>query len=1268
MKKFLSIAFFIFWLQAEAQTHIDTIQLNVEWKGIKTIEVEDGSLFKTIDLESALFLPEYNFLPLIEHSFQYNEKITQVDIIDYEIDSTSLEEVNIIYQLRTNSPITSFRNIQLDNKVNSSLLFFPFVIEQQQGIIVKLKSVQLAITFADEINAPKTLNPSNKRTASSLLADNDWYKIAVLEDGIYKLSKTFLDQLGIDTDRINPKKIKILGNGGGMLPQENSAFRYDGLNENAIKVVGESDGIFDDGDYVLFYGQSQHQISIDENSEINYSHNIYSDTTYYFISATGSDGLRIADAENVDGSFPVINSYDDLQFYETNEYNILNSGREWLGHWYSAILSRNYAVDTKNVIPNSEASLIVSALGLSAVATTLDVKYNGEEIGAVSFAAIPKGSYLTKGFLETEAFDIVHSGNIQHETIMNLSFNKISGEISSAYLNYFIFKSKKSLIPDNRQLVFRSVESLNNPFSTFQLNNAETYTIWDISDHLNPMNQKFNRSGSTISFSTLTSELKTFIAFDPSNSLTPIPIGQIPNQNIRDKNVPDLIIVSHPNFVNEANRLADHRRSFDGLDVQVFTTSQIYNEFSSGSPDVTAIRDMVKYFYDKGNQQKLKNLLLFGRGSFDYKDRIKFNTNFVPIYSSRNFTNPVSTYSSDDYFAFLEDDEGEWQETYSGDHTMDIGVGRLPVTTSEQAKIIVDKLINYSLQPENLGEWKNEIFFIADDGDGNLHQRDADKLATLVDTTYTNFNVNKIYVDAYEQVITEQGEKAPEANIAVNNAIEKGGIIFNFTGHGSETRLCSETIIDIDAINSWENNHRLPLFVTATCEFGRHDDPRIISGGEQLLLSKIGGAIGLVTTARPVYSNSNYQINQAFYNSVFEKKDLQYQDLGTIFKNTKNNSLRGSFNRNFILLGDPSMKLAFPENEIQIIAEASDSKVPGDTLGALEKIKLTGKIIDLNGSDLTSFNGILTAKVYDKLAETQTFGNESDPFTYKVRNSLLFNGDVTVENGIFSFEFVVPKNIPQVLENGKVSLYAQNQDQLEAAGSEVNFVIGGAKEAEVDNKLPEITLFINDTSFINGGLTGSNVKVLASIFDENGISLLQEDLNDGIILTLDDGSFKYVGDYFKNELNTYQKGWLNYPINELEEGLHTVTVGAYDTHNNYNEANIEFHVMESSNIFADKLINFPNPLRDYTNFSFEHNRAGEDLELNIQVFDMTGRFVFNGFTEFKNSPGKIDNIHWNARSSSGKKLEPGVYVYMIRIRSLKDESNYFLKSKLLIIN
>ena len=504
---------------------------------------------------------------------------------------------------------------------------------------------------------------------------------------------------------------------------------------------------------------------------------------------------------------------------------------------------------------------------------------NGQALGNQPLQSVYEGTYSQKGTDNLGSFKINSNSeaNATNAYTLSLKFNKANASKSRAYLNYFIVTAKCRLALHEGQLIFNSLSSVDQPTSTYQISGATPNTlVWDVTNPLKPVGQQYKLSGEMAVFGVASSTLRSFVVFNEGGFYTPILVGQVPNQNLHAEAAPDLLIVSYPGFLPEAERLADLRRQHDGLDVLVVTTNQVYNEFSSGAQDVTAIRDFVKFLYDQSPEDhKLKNLLLFGRCSFDYKNRTSHNTDFVPTYSSRNSLHPIGSYSSDDYYGFLDEGEGEWTESSSGDELLDIGVGRLPVKSLEEAHIVVDKLYNYAENPEAFGPWRNDICFVADDGDnqdGTLHERDADKLATLVDTAFSSFNTKKIYIDAYPQITSPVGESAPEANEALEKNIEKGLLIVNYTGHGSETRLASETILNITSISKLKNYQKLPLFVTATCEFGRHDDPKIVSGAEYLLLNPLGGAIGLLTTSPACVCQLQFCIERSLLQTCVPEK------------------------------------------------------------------------------------------------------------------------------------------------------------------------------------------------------------------------------------------------------------------------------------------------------------------------------------------------------------------------------------------------------------
>ncbi len=1258
----LFIAALLLFSSQKMKNNEDMLKIPVAWNSSNAL---------SFSVKGAIYPEEFNGLPIISIPL---EQTSISDFIISDIQKTEFSESlkdKLDLKFPKNSKLVSLKKLMEKGNEVSFIEIFPIEYDSISGKYFKVDYLEIEI-----INAPYKSSASNLRagefTGNSVLASGDWYKIPVTENGIHKIDYAFLKNTGINVSAINPKKIKLHGNGGGILPQLISDERPTDLIENAILVTGQADGKFDQEDYILFYGQDADEHKLMDDGELNYKKNFYSDTTFYYLTISDSDGLRIAEKENFGSTHPIINSFDDYINYEKDENNIINSGREWYGERFDFTLTYELKFDFPDLVPDTELKVNTSVMGQTYEEASLDLLVNGQALGQQKINAIAEGSYLAKGSDQFETFTINTSTvPSAQEITIRLSFNPVGSVKSKANLNYLTILGLRKLKLYGNQTSFRSLESTQNAISTYEIEDGSSaFQIWDVTKPLKPYNQKFSTGQSKVSFGAFSSELREFIIFTNQDFFIPEKAVKIANQNLHGSPNVDFLIVTYPGFKSEADRLAELRRNHDGLKVLVVTTDEIYNEFSSGKQDVTAIRDFIKYVYDLGDgENKLQNVLLFGKGSFDYKDRINNNTNFVPIYTARNSLHPINSYSSDDYYGFLDEGEGEWIESYSGDHLMDIGVGRLPVKSIGEAKIIVDKLIDYATNKATFGQWRNEVFFIADDGDGNLHQRDADRLANLVDTSYTQFNVNKIYVDAFEQVESSIGEIAPEVNAEIERSLDKGGLIFNYTGHGSATRWAAETILNISSISEFENTYRLPLFVTATCEFGRHDNPKAISGAEYLLLNPIGGAIGLLTTARPVFSSTNFILNLAFYNNVFRKEAGKYLSIGEIFRKTKNQSLEGTVNRNFSLLADPSMTLSYAKNDISLIAD-ENSYQAGDTLKALSKIKLKGQVLNVDGQINSSFNGNLIAKVFDQPSAVKTYGNDNPVMTFLVRDNIIFSGEVSVNAGEFDIEFIVPKNITYDFEKGKVSMYAFDELQgLDAAGSEIEFVIGGeSEEYDLDNLPPQIELYINDTSFVAGGITGPDILLVGSLRDESGISLSNSESGQEMVAVLDDGEEITVNAFYISAIDTYKKGWVTYPFKELSIGTHKIRLKAWDVHNNSNEAEIEFLVVEDVNLTIEKLMNFPNPFGDFTRFSFEHNRAGDDLEISINIYSVQGKLLKKFVATRENSASRISDLIWDGKAQNGSKLLSGVYIFRLSIRSLIDGSKKQANQKLVIIN
>ena len=1093
-------------------------------------------------------------------------------------------------------------------------------------------------------------------TQSSVLSSGDWYKIGITESGVYKIDRSTLSSLGINVNSINPQQIAIYGNGvNGILPQSIAEYRPVDLLENAIQVEGESDGSFDENDFILFYGVGPDREEWTEDG-FSFEKNIYSDTAYYFLHLKSEQGKRISSQPSLVGDAISVNTYNDAIAFEEDENNIVKSGRQWFGKLLGNNERLNFTYTVDGI--SSDILFSVRAIGVSPEPNEFIFSANDSEIGRFEMPDIPTGdgsTYTIKAREASGTFLINQASTIDLE--IEFDANSASGR---GFLDFYIMTFDRELALYGDRTNFRSVDEIGNLIE-YQVQNATSAQLWNITDPINIVSQDYDVNGSTASFKSQSSEIEEFVVFSLSNLPTPSLFGMVTNQNLRVDVNYEGIIVAHPNFLGAAENLAQFHRTQDGLSIKVVTPLQIYNEFSSGRQDVSAIRDYAKHVYDDGGL--LKYLLLFGDCSYDYKNRILENTNFVPTYESRESFLPVLTYSSDDYFGFFEEDEGEWIESSVGDHTMEIGIGRLPVKTSAEASALVDKIIYYTTSPNTLGKWRNQISYLADDGDLNTHAEHAELLAELIDTTYAQYRIDKILLDAFNQEEGATRETSPETTRALKARIKEGSFIINFMGHGNERQWMDEVVLTQSLIRDLTNRNKLPIFVTATCEFGRYDNPVEVSGAENLLLSETGGGIALLTTSRPVVAYTNFELNESFHRNIFRKVDGQSQRLGDIIRLTKNEGLAGANNRNFTLLGDPMMTLAFPQLDIEI-NELANSQ---DTLSALEEVTFTGQIVE-GGNVNTGFNGVLDIVFFDEKQTFRTKGQQSSPFDYTVRNNALFRGESTVTNGTFTFSFVVPKTISYQFNKGKMSLYAWDEESnIDAAGSSRNYVIGGTEQNVIQDDLPPIIeMFLNDESFQSGSTVSSSSLLIANITDENGVTTTGNGLIQGITLNLG-GEDINLNAFYTSDLDTYQTGKVVYPIQDLDPGRYFATLRVYDTHNNLSTKQIEFVVSDESFLSLFNMMAYPNPVSDRAIFSFEHDREEQDLEVTLLVYNSHGEVVSKKMYEFENSDRLIE-VDWYANTNSGQRLNQGVYFYRLIVGSRFDGAVKEIANKLVILD
>lgn len=1101
----------------------------------------------------------------------------------------------------------------------------------------------------------------------SVLSAGKWFKISVANDAIYKIDYNFLKRAGINPDQVDPNKIQLYGGQNGMLPQPNSTPRLNDLKELSIYIVGAGDGKFNREDYILFFGQGPDAYQLlPAKSVFNYQNNLFTDKNFYFLTVGTSNGNRMASVVNISGNFPLVSEYDDFGYYETNQRNMLHSGREWYGELFDTKSEYTIRFEMSGIVEGSNLKLISNEMGQSFSASSFQIFLNDIAITQHDVPPVANLQYSEKGIEVTDTL-IVNASLVGASSRTNqdvkIKFNKAASGLSVGYLNYLLLQSKRKLALSGDQTLFHSLKSLQQSVTQYSISGIPSGgMVFDITDSFDAKVQEISFGSSAVTFSGSSDILRKYIIVSNKNYPVPGEAGNVSNQNIHGIASVNLLIVTAPEFLSEAQRLAAHRQSKSFITTAVVTTQQVYNEFSGGKQDVTALRDMVKYLYDKNTG--LKSLLLFGRGSYDYKNYLPNNKNFVPTYESRNSLSPLETYSSDDYFGFLENNEGFWGENPPEEHTLEIGIGRLPIKKIEEAQTVVDKIIQYENQ--NWGDWRKKILFVADDGDFNIHQIQADQLAQSIETNHPEFNTQKIYLDDFKQVISPIGQVSPDATNALSRGVRDGVVIVNYTGHGNEMQWMQERIFDQIALDKWKTGPRYPLLVTATCEFGRNDDPDIISTAELSLLRKNGGCIGLVTTARPVYSSTNFTLNIAFYQSLFTKSLNQFRDLGTIFRDTKNNSLSGISNRNFSLLGDPSMKLAMPTSDIRVTGTTNLTS-GSDTLKALSKVRVSGQVYT-DGLPNLGYNGTLQATLFDKLTQHITKGDENAPFNFSTRDNAIFRGQASIRNGQFDIEFIVPKSIDPAVSYGKLALYAFSAS-ADLTGENSLIKIGSAEKSPgADTKGPVIDLFMGDSTFVSGGIAGSSSRIVAILTDANGINISNFVPQNSITAILDDTLTISLNKYFQSDANNYQRGKVNYPIDNLKPGGHQLTLRATDTFGNSSFTSISFYVSDQSGIQIEQLINYPNPVTTYTTFHFKHNRSGEDLEAMVIIYDMMGQPMVSSTYQINGSSYQVDLPEWDTTAASGTKLSGGLYLLKLSVRSLLDGSKNEKITKVIISN
>jgi hypothetical protein len=1097
-------------------------------------------------------------------------------------------------------------------------------------------------------------------------------KIGVDRTSVYRVDFNALKNAGIDPGSIDPRQLFLVTFPTGMLPQANNQTQAQEFVD--IYVSGKQDGRFDKEDFIVFYGQGPDRLKYNDSKGLyDYQNNLYSDVNYYFLAATPNGATGVTKVGGSADHSTTITEFADCSVYEQDLYNDLKSGRDWVGEIMDNRPDLTIRFSVPGIVPNSGIKITSSLMAQSYSPSSFKILWNNVQVLERAMPVIPETQYGIKG---TKSADTVTTNSTTvnaaavNDQDIKISFVKGTSGRSVGFLDYIVLNMTRKLAWYGNPTIF-TIPATTQASSNLDVSGTPVdAVVWDVTNPYHPIEQTTVTTSTGLRFGSATSTTRTFVTFTLGNVPGPLSIAQ-PEQWDSDLwTTPDLLIITAPQFKAEADRLAAHRETAYGISVNVVTPGQIYDQYSGGRQDVSAIRNYLRSLYKtntNGSTPKLSNVLLFGRGSYDYKDRVVNNSNYVPTYESVKSLSPLETYSSDDFFVLLEDHEGEWSESPAANSTLDIGVGRIPVRTAEEAAIVVDKLIAFDTDNRRFGGWRKDILFVADDGDWNIHQSDADELAEDIETSYLRFHTNKLYLDSYEQRETAGGQVSPDASAALDREMNKGYAIVNYSGHGNERVWMDERVLDQNTPLELPNNPRQPLFLTATCEFGRNDNPLLISTAELLLLRKKGGAIGLVTTTRPVHSTTNFFLNKAFYASLFDV-DGGAKDLGTLFRETKNKSLSGISNRNFSLLGDPSMKFGL-QPEVAVVTDISTA-TGSDTLKASSDVIVQGEI-RLGAGVSSSFNGVVEISLYDKRSNLVTLGDENEPFDYKRWDHLLFRGQATVEQGRFIHSFHLPVNLAPQVGSGKVSLYAVSTDKkTEVLGTMLNVKIGGAEPNPVaDAAGPVIELFVGDTTFINGGVANNNTLFIARLSDKNGINTSGYNPQ-GLTASLDDVILPALNEYYVAHLDDATQGTLTFPLDGLTPGPHRITLQAYDNFNNMSTSFVDFVVGETDKLVIEEFLGYPNPFSfaEPAVFQFAHSRSGEDLEAQLQIYNGMGQLIAHLEYFVASSAYRVTLSDWDGLSSFGTKMTEGIYLAKLSVRSLSDGAENVKITRLILTN
>lgn len=1091
----------------------------------------------------------------------------------------------------------------------------------------------------------------------SVLATGPWYRITVSEDGIYRLDAQYLSNAGVDVSSIDPRTIRIHGNGGTEVPENIALPRPIDLVENAIYVEGEADGQFNSGDYILFYGKSPRGWNYNAAARtFNHYINHYTEVNHYWLTFGGANGRRMADQQSLPDIPTVIpDRFTDLVLIENEMVNLVRSGKDWHDLPMNSGTSRTYATTLHGLVQGDP--ILYRYNLVSNQSCWFFVREGNTLFDSVSINS--PGGYLVAQAKPQQAIGTI-TGT---QSLLNFSYS--AGISGTGWIDWVEIIYPRRFEAVNNQLRFRSPDTTG--IVEYRLEafgpNPQVFNVTRFDDV-----RRITGLVGTYQFrSTETSgQISEYCAATVQGFKTPSAITRLNNQDLRGYAPPDsvdFIIVTSPEYWSAANRLKAFREQpeYGNLRTLVVDVNQIYNEFGGGIPDITAIRDYLKHSYDKWNP-RLRFVLFFGQASYDYKGRLGSRSSYVPTWQGGVERNDVYSYSTDDFFVMFG----------LGSARPFLVSGRLSARSSQEADILVDKLIRYETSSSRDG-WSTRMLFVADDriADGLESFFSADHAKSVVGLTPNEFDKRQIYTGEYPTVIS-QGRRKPGAYQAIIDEINRGVLAVNYAGHGNPGVWAHESIFVVQtSIPQLVNADKLAVFYAATCNFSQSDDPGRRTGSEFLMNKSDGGAIAAVSATRKVFANENRYLHEGIFLQMFRRDQfgrLLLERPATamfLFKGLSNSDN----SQKFFFMGDPTMRFQFPKGFAAIDSINGDPMDGGATpaqLKALARVTVTGTIRDTQNQPEPNFTGVSTLIVNDA-SRLRTYTEEGSPFTYTAPGGTIFRGQNSVRDGMFTAVFVVPKDIAYAdsTTRGRMLLYFSN-DSGDGIGYTGNVHVGGTDSSAVnDAQGPGISIFLDSRGFRSGDVVSEDPDLLVDLADSNGINTSVTGIGHRIEAWLNNSAQSTdMTEFYSSKLDNYREGTVQYKLKGLPLGRNSVRVRAWDTFNNSSVAETFFEVASSDQLKIIDLFNYPNPFSGGTSFTFRQNQLSP-LNVAVKVYTLAGRLIQN--IEFSSSGEPFIRIPWDGRDRDGDVLANGVYLYKVTVKTMDGRFTSEAISKLSVL-